>query len=401
MQVIVATGSQWGDEGKGKVSYYLSQFVDVCMRCGGGSNAEATFYHQGKGWHFQMIPAGVVRGKIGMLTDGVLISCDRLMLEIEMLEAEFGDISDRFMISGNAHVILPFHRAKDTELDEKILKINTIKQGIGPAIADRAYRLGVNVDTFIRTNGQPAGFETHWEDREEYVAMLKKYRADTKRYLHELRKTDKTVLIQGSQAMMLDNMHGTYPHVTSSHTSVVGLLQGAGLPYNTVNRNVGIVKAYPIRFDRTGPLPTECAEKDQQHIRDAGNEYSHTTKTPLRIGWLDLVALRYAHAINNYSEFFLTKIDVLSELAEIPVCIGYRYQGEIMDTCYQWSNLDLTEYEPVYEVLKGWQTPIRGISNFNALPVEAQNYVKFIEQQVGVAVTMIGTGPKDHETIVR
>ncbi|MEK8016629.1 MAG: adenylosuccinate synthetase [Candidatus Parabeggiatoa sp.] len=401
MELIIASGAQWGDEGKGKVSYYLSQFSDVCMRAGGGSNAEATFYHEGKGYHFQMIPSGVVRGKVGMMGDGVLISCDRLMLELRQLEEEFGDISDRFMISGNAHVVLPSHRAKDAFLDQNVLKINTIRQGIGPAMADRAYRVGVNVDTFIRTGGAPEGHDEHWEEREQYVEMLSKYRKNTKRYLAELKKTDKTVLIQGSQAFMLDNVHGTYPYVTSSYTSTAGLLQGAGLPYNTVTRNIGIVKAYPIRFDRTGHLPTECAESDQEVIRNAGNEFAHTSGTPLRIGWLDMVALRYAQDINHYTEFFFTKIDVLSELKEIPVCIGYRYHGKTIDTCYEWSNMDLSEYEPVYKVLKGWQRPIRGIQDFMELPVEARDYVAFLEDQVGVRVSLIGTGPKDDEVIVR
>jgi adenylosuccinate synthase len=400
MELIIASGAQWGDEGKGKVSYYLSQFSDVCMRAGGGSNAEASFYHQGKGYHFQMIPSGVVRGKVGILADGVLVSCDRLMLEIRQLEEEFGDISDRFMISGNAHVVLPFHRAKDAFLDQNVLKINTIRQGIGPAMADRAYRVGVNVDTFIRTSGKPDGQDEHWEDREQYVKMLRKYRKNTKRYLAELKKTDKTVLIQGSQGFMLDNVHGTYPYVTSSYTSTAGLLHGAGFPYTSVSRNIAITKAYTTRF-AVGPFPTECSESEQEHIRNVGNEFAHTSGTPLRIGWLDLVALRYAQEINHYTELSLTKIDVLSELKEIPVCIGYRHRGETIDTCYEWSNMDVSEYEPVYKVLKGWQRPIRGVQDFMDLPVEARDYVKFLEDQVGVPVTLIGTGPQDEEVIVR
>lgn len=401
MELIIASGIQWGDEGKGKTSFYLSQFADVCMRSGGGSNAEASFYHEGKGWHFRMIPSGVIRGKIGLMADGVLISCDHIMNEISQLEEEFGDISHRFMISGNAHVILPSHRAKDVRIDEKLLKIDTTRQGIGPAMADKAYRVGVNVDTFIRCGGEPAGQDEHWEDREKYVEMLRKYRKNTKKYLAELRKTDKTVLIQGSQGFMLDNVHGTYPCVTSSYTSTAGLLHGAGLPYSSVTRNIGILKAYPIRFDRTGPFPTECSQSDQEHIRNAGNEFSHGTNKPLRIGWLDMVALRYAQEINHYTELCLNKIDVLSGLSEIPVCIGYRHRGETMETCYEWSNMDASEYEPVYKVLKGWQRPIRGVQDFMELPVEARDYVTFVEEQLEVPVTMIGTGPKNEEMIVR
>ena len=401
MKLIVVSGIQWGDEGKGKTSFYFSQFADACVRCGGGSNAEYSFYHEGEGWHLQMIPSGVVRGKIGILADGVLIHCDRLMAEIHQVEAKFGDISDRFMISGNAHVVLPSHREKDAELDERVLNIDTTRQGIGPAMADRAYRVGVNVDTFIRCSGEPASQNEHWQKREAHVEMLRKYRKNTKRYLSELKNTDRTVLIQGSQAFMLDNVHGTYPYVTSSYTSTAGLLHGAGLPYNSVTRNIGVLKAYPIRFDRTGPLPTECGDRDAEYIRHAGREYSYTSGRPLRIGWLDLVALRYAQEINYYTEFCMNKIDVLSGLQEIPVCIGYRYRGETMKICYEWSNAKIGEYEPVYKILQGWQRPIAGMRDFMDLPVDARDYIQFVEDEVGVRVSTIGTGPRDEDAIAR
>ncbi len=400
MEVIMASGTQWGDEGKGKVNYYLSQFSDVCMRCG-GANAEATFYHNGKALHFRMIPSGLMRGNVGIMTDGVLIACDRLLLDIRQVEEIFGDVSDRFMISGNAHVVLPSHRAKDLAMDENVLKISTTRQGIGPAMADRAYRVGVNVDAFIRSGGEPQGQDEHWEEREQYVELLRKYRRDTKRYLAELQKTDKKLLIQGSQGFMLDNMHGTYPSVTSSYTSTAGLLHGAGLPYGSVARSIGILKAYITRLDQSSLFLSECSQSEQEHIRNTGNEFTHTSNVPLRIGWLDLVALRYAQAINHYTELCMTKIDVLSELKEIPVCVGYRYRGEIVDTCYEWSDIDSREYEPVYKVLKGWQRPIRGVRDFTDLPVETRDYVAFIEEQVGVRMSMIGTGPGDEEIIVR
>jgi len=400
MEVILISGTQWGDEGKGKVSYYMSQFTDVCMRCGGGSNAEATFYHEGKDWRFRMIPIGIMRDNIAMITDGALISCDHLLLETNQLEEKFGDVSDRFMISGNAHVVLPSHRKKDAYIDEKVLKISTIRQGIGPAIADRAYRVGVNVYEFINSGGKPQGQTEHWENREKYVEILQKYCKNTKRILMKLCKTDKKILIQGSQGFMLDNIHGTYPAVTSSSTSTVGLLNGAGLPYTSVTRNIGVTKAYITRYS-PGPFPTECSQEDQEKIRNAGNEFSYGSLKPLRIAWLDIAMLRYAHEINDYSEFCLTKLDVLSDFKKIPVCIGYRHRNETINTCYEWSNMDTSEYEPVYKILKGWNCPIRGIRNFEELPTEARDYVKFIENQIGVSVSMIGTGPNDKDMIIR
>ncbi|MDQ7090907.1 MAG: adenylosuccinate synthetase [Methylococcales bacterium] len=400
MEIIVASDIQWGDEGKGKINYYLSQFTDVSMRCGGGSNAEATFYHNKKGFHFRMMPIGIMHNNVSILSDGVLIGCDHLINEIQQLEAVFGDISSRFMISGNAHVVLPSQRDKDAFLDEKVLKIKTIRQGVGPALADRAYRMGVNVDTFIASGGEPEGQSKHWDDRKLYVKMLTQFRQNTKHYLASLRKTDKKILIQGVQGFMLDNVHGSYPFVTSSYTSSTGLLQGAGLPFSQVSRNIGITKAYLTRYS-VGVLPTECTESEQEYIRKAGNEFSHGTLVALRVGWLDLVALKYAQAINDYTELALTKIDVLSELKEIPVCVAYRYQGKTLDNHYEWSNMDASEYEPVYKVLKGWQCSIRGVQNFMDLPVEAQNYVMFIEEQLGVRVSMIGTGPLNEELIIR
>lgn len=401
MEITIVSGCQWGDEGKGKISYYLSQFSDICMRVGGGSNAESTFYHEGKSWHFQMLPSGIVRKKIAILGDGILINCAQLILEIQKLEEKYENISNYLMISGNAHIVLPYHIKKDTLLDESILKIKTIRQGIGPAIADRAYRIGINVDDFIKAKGEPNNYNEYWNNRKQYVEILKKYRKNTKQYLSELKKINKKILIQGTQGFMLDNIHGTYPFVTSSYTSSMGLLHGAGLPYSKVSRNIGIAKAYVTRFS-VGGFPTECSKKIQEKIRNIGKEFAHTSNTPLRIGWLDFVALKYAQEINNYTEFCITKLDVLSELKEIPVCIGYLYHGKIMNTFYEWSNIDiLNKIEPIYKILKGWQSSIRGIQRFEQLPIEAQNYITFFEYQTGVKVSLISTGPKDEEIIIK
>lgn len=399
MEVFIVSGTQWGDEGKGKVAFYISQFTDVSIRCGGGSNAETTIYHKGKEWDIQMLPVGIIRGNIGLIADGLLINCKRLLYEIENLENKYGNVKDLLKISGNAHIVLPSHIEKDKYLDEKILKISTIKQGIGPALADRVLRTGISVDDYIDTYKKFNREIDDWQDREKYVRVLNKFRANTKECISKLSSTNKKILIQGSQGFMLDNVHGTYPYVTSSHTSTVGLLHGVGLPYTKVTRNIGVCKPYVTRYS-TGPLPTECSVDEQNYIRDKGNEYSYSLRKPLRIGWLDLIALKYAQEINQYSELCLTKIDVLSGIINIPICIGYEYKGKVFNSCFDWNSQVSFDYKPIYKIFKGWSKNIRGIKTLSELPAEAKDYISFIEEFVKVKISMISTGPKDEEMII-
>jgi len=399
MKLNIAVGAQWGDEGKGKINLHLAQGADICMRCGGGSNAECSVYHEGKEFHFRMLPAGMVRGRIGLIGDGVLIRCDRLMKDVQALEAHFGDLSDRLIISGNAHVVMPDHVRLDGRNNDTG-KTETIREGVGPAVADRAHRIGVTVDQFIAADGELAHYEP-WEDRATFVALLKKYRGNIKEYLAGVRNSDVSVMIQGSQALMLDAIHGVYPAVTSTNTTTTGMLYGAGLPYSAVTRNIGICKAFPTRFDDTGPLPTEIPSPEQERIRALANEFCHVPIKALRVGYQDLVALRYSHQINDYSELCLNKIDVMTGLDRIPICVGYERDGRVFDAFYDWHTIADRPVTPVYEYLPGWTEDIRGAQTFTALPRNAQNYISFIEETVGVPIRIIGTGPADHEMIVR
>ncbi len=403
MEITIMSGTQWGDEGKGKCAYYMSQFSDISIRSIGGANAGARFYHEGKkedeDWFFRMLPAGMLRDNVGVIADGVVIGLERLVFEIDKLEQHFGDLSERLLISGNAHIILPSHIDKDAEMDEGVLNIGTVRQGNGPVHADRTLRTGVSVDEFIESEGKPDGQTKHWNN-EAFLKTLKKYRANSKLFLSNAGKSGKKILIQGTQGFMLDNMHGTYPHATSANTSSMGILHGAGLPYSKVVRNIGVTKAYTTRYSQ-GLMPTECPPDTVAHIRSLGNDVSNDVGKNLRIGWLDIVALRYAQEINQFSELFLTKIDALSELDEIPVCIGYDTGDEVLDICHEWSRKGPAKYKPVYKNLKGWKHPIRGLQNYDELPQEAKDYIAFIEGLLETPVSYVGTGPKNWEIIDR
>ncbi len=388
---------------RGNALNYMSQFSDICIRSIGGANAGATFHYEGKeedeDWYFSMLPVGMLRDNVGVIADGVVIGLKRLVFEIDKLELHSGDLSGRLLISGNAHVVLPSHIDKDAEMDEGVLNIGTVRQGNGPAHADRMSRTGVSVDEFIESEGKPDGQTKHWNN-EVFLKTLKRFRCNSKLFLSNTGKSGKKILIQGTQGFMLDNMHGTYPHATSANTSSLGVLHGAGLPYSKVTRNIGVTKAYTTRYSQ-GFMPTECPSDAEAHIRSLGNEISHDLGKHLRIGWLDLVALSYAQEINQYSELFLTKLDVLSELDEIPVCVGYDTGDEILDICHEWSRKGQTKYKPVYKSMKGWKRPIRGLQNYEELPQEARDYIAFIEDRLETPVNFIGTGPKDREIIDR
>ena len=400
MHITIVNGAHWGDEGKGKICHYLSQQTDVSVRCNGGSNAGHQVVIGNESISFRMLPIGIVNGNMGLITGEVVLGCDWLLRDIKIAEEKLGSISERLLISENAHVVLPQHRQRDTKLDQNSLKIGTTKQGIGPAISDRRSRVGVDLKSFLA--GNVGSFGPLPDIYQEYRQVLQQYAGSTNEYFakQKAQKKELKILIESGQGFMLDNTHGTYPFVTSSHTSSAGLLHGAGLPVTWLKRNIAVTKAYVTRYS-VGPFVARCEPQQEQQLREFGNEYGNHSRKPMLCGWFDLVALRYAQHVNHYTELCINKLDVLSPYDEIPVCVGYKYKGQILDTLYEWNNLDQDAYQPVYKVLKGWRKDISGLQSFAELPPEAQDYIKFIEDAVEVPVTLIGTGPKNNDVIDR
>lgn len=400
MKITIVNGAQWGDEGKGKLTHSLATQHDICVRCNGGSNAEHTFFHAGEIFKFRLLPIGLMQGNTAIISDNVVIGCDWLASDIKQAEKILGNLEGKLLISSNAHIVLPVHRERDAKLDDNKLKIGTIRQGVGPAIADRVSRVGINVATYLENYRELADEFGCWEETENYVELLKRHVCDTKKYLFENSSDNKRIMLEGAQGFMLDNIYGTYPFVTSSFTTTAGLLHGAGLPHHMLKRNIGVVKAYVTRFS-TGPFVTQAAPAFEQLLRDTGGEYSTYIKKPMRCGWFDMVAMRYAHQINHYTEIAMNKLDVLSVLDEIPICIGYRHKGKIFDIMYDWSNQEIENYEPIYKTFKGWRQNIRGINDFNDLPLAAKDYVHFIEDELNVPIVSVGTGPEQNDMIFK
>ncbi|MEK7137453.1 MAG: adenylosuccinate synthetase [Patescibacteria group bacterium] len=365
-------GAQWGDEGKGKIIDFLTPHFDVLARAAGGANAGHTIVVGGKKHVFHLLPAGSLHpGKTVILGSGMVIHIPTLLEEIHTLKDAGVDILPRLRIARAAHVVLEEYKEKDAQIEAARTDggIGTTKRGIGPAYAEKALRTGIRMEALQRG-----------EKREEWTGaeILLPCIADTVSLLQECVAKEKKILIEGAQGTLLDIDHGTYPYVTSSSTTAAGALQGLGLPPRALTSCIGVAKAYCTRVG-AGPFPTEAQEQDANRLRQRGGEYGATTGRPRRCGWLDLEGLRFAAALNGFTHLNLTKLDVLDEDETIHV--------------YDHGN------EPTR--LPGWKQSTRGITSFEALPKNAQSYVRFIEEKVGVPVSFIGTGPERNEMIVR
>lgn len=411
METTIISGAQFGDEGKGKVCYHLSKNSDISIRCSGGTNAEHTFMHNGSMLKFRILPIGIINGNIAIITGNVVINCTILLEEIKKAKSIIGDISGRLFISENADIILPKHR----EISKSNVNIGTIGHGVGPANADRRLRQGISLKAYYNNINEFLDIS----DKDKIaLKKIKKYVCNTEKFLEKENSNNKKlkVLIEGNQGFLLDNLYGTYPYVTSSSLSSTAFLHGAGIAVNSLKRNVGVIRSYLSRFS-VGPLVTRCTGDELNALRNAGNEYDVPTSRyerelfnynkygrkgrGLDCGWLDIVALKYAHYMNSYTEFYLNKLDVLSYLDEIPVCIGYEYKGKLFHTFYEWSYLKEDDCKPVYKMIKGWKKNIFGINSPEQLPSEAEDYIKCIEDMIEVPIRFVGTGPGIEETIDR
>ncbi|RCK63811.1 Adenylosuccinate synthetase [Candida viswanathii] len=415
----VVLGSQWGDEGKGKLVDLLCDDIDVCARCAGGNNAGHTIVVGKTKYDFHMLPSGLVNPNCqNLVGSGVVIHIPSFFEELENLEAKGLNCRDRLFVSSRAHLVFDFHqrtdKLKEAELSSNKKAIGTTGKGIGPTYSTKASRSGIRVHHLV--NPDPAAwedFKTRYMrlvesrqkrygefeyDYKEELARYEKYRetlrpfvVDSVVFMHDAIAANKKILVEGANALMLDIDFGTYPYVTSSSTGIGGVITGLGIPPRTIKNVYGVVKAYTTRVGE-GPFPTEQLNEVGETLQDVGAEYGVTTGRKRRCGWLDLVVLKYSNQINGYTSLNITKLDVLDKFKEIEVGVAYKLNGKELPS-FPEDLIDLAKVEVVYKKFPGWQQDITNIKNYDDLPENAKNYLKFIEDFLGVPIQWVGTGP--------
>jgi adenylosuccinate synthase len=422
--VDVIIGSQWGDEGKGKVVDVMGTNVDVFVRYQGGANAGHTVIVNGEKIIFHLLPSGMLYpGKLCMIGNGVVLEPEQFLKEIEELR-ERGQDRARLVVSPSAHVVMPYHKILDKAQEAfrgKRHMIGTTGRGIGPCYVDKYARHGLRVEDLLNGdrlreklarvleeknriltklyNEKPLALDEVLEPSLEWGSAMAPYVGDTVELLHQALEGDKHILLEGAQATLLDIDHGTYPYVTSSSTCAAGGFTGTGLPVSRVDRVIAVVKAYTTRVGE-GPMPTEEKGDIGEFLRTRGGEFGATTGRPRRCGWLDLVAVRYSVRLNGCGVIALTKLDVLTGMDEIKVCTGYDLNGT-KTTSFSGNAYVLEECRPLYEVLPGWSEDISQCGTFESLPKNARDYVRFIEEHAGAPVKLIGVGADRSQTITR
>src|ERR671930_240992 len=414
MPATVVVGAQWGDEGKGKIVDLLAEHCDLVCRYNGGPKAGDTIVAHGETYKLRHLPSGILRGKESVIGAGCVVDPPILVEELDELAAR-GIPVDRLRLSTNAHVIMPWHVAIDQASERRLgkLAIGTTKRGIGPTYADKAYRLGIRVqDLFdpkiLRQKIEVALAEKNvWLERvygaepfeleelaasyEKHAQRLRPYIADTSLLVDRALHAGKRVLFEGAHGTLLDIDHGTYPFVTSSPTLAGGACPGIGIGPTRIDSVIGVAKVYVTRVGE-GPFPTEIEGADHDRLRELGGEFGTVTGRIRRCGWLDLVALRYAVRLNGITSLALTKLDVLSTFAELPVCVRYRLRDGSETEDFPSHQSDFHHCEPVYETLPGWEEPLHELTDAAELPAAARSYVELIEERLGVEVCLIGTG---------
>ncbi|MCX5814074.1 MAG: adenylosuccinate synthase [Proteobacteria bacterium] len=423
MPSVGVVGVQWGDEGKGKIIDMLSSFADVIVRFQGGANAGHTIVAGGKKVILHLVPSGILHeGKYCIIGNGVVLDPEVLEKEISELKS-IGFIKDdkKLMVSGLAHLIMPYHKKLDILKESKIKnKIGTTGRGIGPAYEDKVSRIGIRVIDLldkkvfsekVKQNLEIKNFliKRYYKDEvfktreivknyDRYRKMLKKYSTDTVSFLHKCIEKDKKILFEGAQGTYLDIDHGTYPYVTSSNTISGNIAPGTGVPPTCISSIIGICKAYTTRVGE-GPFPTELSDETGDRLREVGGEYGATTGRPRRCGWFDAVIARRAIKLNGISGLSITKLDVLDGFEKIKICTRYKI-GEIF---YDEPPMGVNAYyecKPVYEEMDGWETPLKGIKKYGDLPSNAKSYLKRLEELVHSKIDIISTGPERENTIV-
>lgn len=424
MPNIGLVGIQWGDEGKGKIVDYLSEFADVIVRFQGGPNAGHTIVVNGQKIILHLIPSGILREeKYCVIGNGVVFDPAVFEEEISELKKRGYLVDDtRLMISANAHIIMPYHKKLDVLRETKGKgKIGTTGRGVGPAYEDKIARIGIRVIDLLNMKvfaerlkqnleiknfiieryygEQGFSFEEIFTTYARYGELLRKYVRDTVLFLQKCISERKSILFEGAQGTYLDIDHGTYPYVTSSNTVAGNITLGCGVPIKAIDRIVGVCKAYTTRVGE-GPFPTEQKNEIGEKMRQRGGEYGATTGRPRRCGWFDAVAVRRAIEINGIESLCLTKLDVLDVFEKILICTSYRINDEEL----LYPPIDLEAYEtciPVYEEMEGWLTKTSGITDYRKLPDRAKKYISRLEEILGVRISLISTGPERESTIIR
>ncbi len=421
MSTLVVLGTQWGDEGKGKVVHYLAAEADYIVRYQGGNNAGHTLIYENKPFVLHLIPSGILfPKKICMITNGVVVDPKALKEEIDVLKKKKIPVDGRFFVSERAHVILPYHKLIDgmLESDTTQTKIGTTKKGIGPCYTDKVRRVGIRVIDYIDKEVFLELLDQNLKEKENMLKrvcdikklkkeilkdhtvlskFLKKYVADTSVMIADAIAKKKKVLFESAQGTMLDLDYGTYPFVTSSNPTSGGASTGVGMGPSNVDAVLGVVKAYTTRVGE-GPFPTELFDKTGEFLREKGQEFGATTGRPRRCGWFDAVVLRHSVRVNGIKHLILTKLDCLEGLDKIKICVAYKYKGKILKD-FPASRIVQRDCKPVYEEMPGLNGVVRGVKKFEKLPANAKKYIKRLEQLVGAKIDLISLGRKREETI--
>ncbi|MBM3677178.1 MAG: adenylosuccinate synthase [Actinobacteria bacterium] len=411
MPSTVIVGAQWGDEGKGKIVDLLAAESDLVCRYQGGPNAGHTIVVDGATYKIRSVPSGIIQGKASAIGAGCVVDPAVLIGELDELERRGHPTAGLVFVSGNAHLIMPWHVALDGARERKLgdLQIGTTRRGIGPAYADKATRIGIRVQDLLDPKilrekiGLAVGEKNVWLERvyeleplddaevlEQaliHAERLTPYIADTSLLVDRALRDGEHVLFEGAQGTLLDLDHGTYPFVTSSSPIAAGAAVSFGIGPQRIDEVIGVAKAYVTRVGE-GPFPSEIQGPDQERVRELGGEFGTVTGRERRCGWLDLVALRFAVRVNGITKLALTKLDVLSAFAAIPVCVRYRLPDGTETEDFPAHQSDFHHCSPVWETLPGWECVLDG----DALPEAAQAYVRFVEDALGVPVTLVGTG---------
>ena len=419
MVVNLVIGTQWGDEGKGKVVDYFSKDVSYVVRFQGGNNAGHTIKVGEEVYKLHIVPSGVIQGKIGVIGNGVVIDPEILIKEINQLKSR--GITPKLMISDRANIIMPYHKILDGA-EEKYLgkeKIGTTKRGIGPCYSDKIARKGIRAIDLINKNTLSKKLDAiipikkkHFQvyeikeklDKNEILEKysgfgdcLKDYIVSTHIELNNAISDDKNILLEGAQGTMLDVDYGSYPFTTSSHTLAGGAVIGSGIGPRNIDDIIGIIKAYTTRVGG-GPMPTELFDENGKHLQEKGHEFGTTTSRPRRCGWLDLVVVKHSCQLSSITQIAITKLDVLDGLKTIKICTNYKLNGNEIGF-FPADIEDVKECKPIYREFKGWDEIDRSSKNISDLPQEARDYIKFIEKEIKTPIKIVSIGPGRKETM--
>ena len=423
MSAFIVLGAQWGDEGKGKMTDYLAEEANVVVRYQGGNNAGHTVGVGEKQYKLHLIPSGILHDeKLNVIGNGVVVDPKAFFTEIDYLKEEGVKVTpEKLIVSDRAHVIMPYHKVLD-KLKEKARgknDIGTTGKGIGPCYTDKFERCGIRVCDLIDKEvfkeklkdniemknkyivnvlgGEPLSFEEIYEEYSKYGEKLKHFVKDTSVRVYNEIKEDKTVLFEGAQGMLLDIDYGTYPYVTSSNTTAGGVANGVGIGPNMITNAVGIAKAYTTRVGK-GPFPTELEDETGEWIREKGHEYGVTTGRSRRCGWLDIVILKTSVRVSGLTSLAVTKIDTLAGLEKVKMCVGYKFNDEIIDY-FPASLEDLAKCEPIYEEFDGWDESVANARSYEELHPNARKYLERIEELTDTRISIVSVGPRRDQTM--